>query len=361
MGTVWFGFSVNGQLSSERQCFEGDHAEVRADRGPRAAAVGAAGRRMTAPADASLVDSPPGLAAAAGDAGAHDGAGASGTSIMVPVVLPAVQADFGVARADASLPYTLLMIGFGVGGLFMGRLADPLWCGGAAGPGRGRPGPWAFSPALSHNIWWFCGGARPADRPVRQLGNVLALAGRHLAVVHAAARHCGGHLRQRQLLGGAVRPPIVQHFVEAWAGARLTWAWPCSAASRCWRWRSSRCASGPGAGRAAAMASGQPAGSLPFGLKPGTALALLSVAGVSCCVAMSMPQVHIVAYCADLGYGAARGAEMLSLMLACGIVSRLISGAICDRIGGLRTLLPGLGPADGGAGDVLPFDGLVPL
>src|SRR5690606_15820013 len=51
--------------------------------------------------------------------------------------------------------------------------------------------------------------------------------------------------------------------------------------------------------------------------------------------------VHIVAYCGDLGFGAARGAEMLSLMLACGIVSRLLSGAICDRIGGLRTLLLG--------------------
>jgi nitrate/nitrite transporter NarK len=56
---------------------------------------------------------------------------------------------------------------------------------------------------------------------------------------------------------------------------------------------------------------------------------------------MAMPQVHIVAYCADLGYGAARGAEMLSLMLACGIVSRLVSGVICDRIGALRTLLLG--------------------
>ena len=33
---------------------------------------------------------------------------------VVPVVLPSVQADFGVARADASLPYTLTMIGFGV-------------------------------------------------------------------------------------------------------------------------------------------------------------------------------------------------------------------------------------------------------
>ena len=57
-------------------------------------------------------------------------------------------------------------------------------------------------------------------------------------------------------------------------------------------------------------------------------VAFTSIAGVACCVAMSMPQVHIVAYCADLGYGAARGAEMLSVMLAFGIASRLISGAI---------------------------------
>ena len=79
----------------------------------------------------------------------------------------------------------------------------------------------------------------------------------------------------------------------------------------------------------------------PFGLSLNQAQSLLCIAGVACCVAMSMPQVHIVAYCGDLGYGAARGAEMLSLMLAFGIVSRLISGSICDRIGGLRTLLLG--------------------
>lgn len=50
---------------------------------------------------------------------------------------------------------------------------------------------------------------------------------------------------------------------------------------------------------------------------------------------------HIAAYCIDLGFGAARGAEMLSLMLACGMFSRLVSGVICDRIGGVRTLLLG--------------------
>jgi MFS family permease len=76
---------------------------------------------------------------------------------------------------------------------------------------------------------------------------------------------------------------------------------------------------------------------------------------------MAMPQVHIVSYCTDLGYGAARGAEMLSLMLACGVVSRLVSGAICDRIGGLRTLM--LGSVLQGIALLLflPFDGLVSL
>jgi MFS family permease len=99
----------------------------------------------------------------------------------------------------------------------------------------------------------------------------------------------------------------------------------------------------------------------PFGLSVPQAQWLLSLAAVGCCVAMAMPQVHIVAYCSDLGFGPARGAEMLSLMLACGIVSRLVSGAICDRIGGIRTLL--LGSVLQGIALLmfLPFDGLVPL
>jgi len=99
----------------------------------------------------------------------------------------------------------------------------------------------------------------------------------------------------------------------------------------------------------------------PFGLPIPHAQALLCVAGFACCVAMSMPQVHIVAYCGDLGFGAARGAEMLSLMLGAGIVSRLVSGAICDRIGGLRTLL--LGSFLQGVALLLfiPFDSLASL
>lgn len=90
---------------------------------------------------------------------------------------------------------------------------------------------------------------------------------------------------------------------------------------------------------AAAAAAAHRQAAMPFSAN--TLQVILCIAGVCCCVAMSMPQVHIVAYCGDLGYGVARGAEMLSLMLGCGIVSRLVSGLIADRIGGVRTLLLG--------------------
>ncbi len=76
----------------------------------------------------------------------------------------------------------------------------------------------------------------------------------------------------------------------------------------------------------AAAARQPPAQAGAAGLSPNALQVLLCVAGVACCVAMSMPQVHIVAYCGDLGYGVARGAEMLSLMLGFGIISRIAFG-----------------------------------
>ena len=98
-----------------------------------------------------------------------------------------------------------------------------------------------------------------------------------------------------------------------------------------------------------------------LGLSANALQTLLCVAGLACCVAMSMPQVHIVAYCGDLGYGPARGAEMLSLMLGFGIVSRLATGFVADRVGGVATLL--LGSTLQGVALVLYllFDGLASL
>ena len=96
-------------------------------------------------------------------------------------------------------------------------------------------------------------------------------------------------------------------------------------------------------------------------LSPLTLQVLLCIAGVACCVAMSMPQVHIVAYCGDLGYGVARGAEMLSMMLGFGIISRVGSGFIADRIGGVRTLLLGSVLQGVALFLYLWFDGLISL
>ena len=286
--------------------------------------------------------------------------GASGMYV-VPVTLPFVQADFGVSRADASLPYTLLMIGFGAGGLLMGRLADRFGVAVPLSIGSVCLGLGFAAAALAGNIWVFALahglligmlGSACTFSPLLADTSLWFVRRRGIAVAVCASGN---------YLGGAIWPTIVQHFVQqvGWRQTYLGLAVFCTltmlALAQLMRQRPPALAAQPSG------ANGQAMGSAPFGLPPRTALALLSVAALACCVAMAMPQVHIVAYCTDLGYGAARGAEMLSIMLACGIVSRLVSGFVCDRIGGLRTLL--LGSTLQGIALLLflPFDGLVPL
>jgi len=289
----------------------------------------------------------------------------SSAMYVVSVVLPAVQAEFGVARADASLPYTLLMIGFGLGGIAMGKLADrygvmvPVLVG-AAGLGTGFIAAGLSGSltgfAIAHGLLLGLLGSSATFAPLVADTSLWFVRRRGIAVAICASGN---------YLAGAVWPPIVQHFVET-AGWRATYiglgifcavTMPLLAALMRQRPPTAVAAAAPTRRAGAAVVPS----TRPFGLSLNQAQALLCVAGVACCVAMSMPQVHIVAYCGDLGYGAARGAEMLSLMLACGIVSRLVSGLICDRIGGLRTLL--LGSVLQGVALLLfiPFDSLTSL
>ena len=288
----------------------------------------------------------------------------SGAMYVISVVLPAVQAEFGVARADASLPYTLMMVGFGLGGIAMGRLADRFGvmavvlfgaCGlGAGFITAGMSGSLTMF-ALAHGVLLGAMGSAATFAPLVADTSLWFVRRRGIAVAICASGNYAA---------GAIWPPIVQHFVEL-AGWRQTYigigafclvTMPLLALMLRPRPPAAALAPNSTARLAGAMPSNR-----PFGLAPAHAQALLCIAGVACCVAMAMPQVHIVAYCGDLGYGAARGAEMLSLMLACGIVSRLVSGLICDRIGGLRTLL--LGSILQGLALLLfiPFDGLVSL
>ncbi len=283
----------------------------------------------------------------------------SGAMYVIAVVLPAVQAEFGVARADASLPYTMMMVGFGLGGIAMGRLADRfgvLWVVllGAVGLGTGFIAAGMAGSltvfALVHGVLLGACGSAATFAPLVADTSLWFVKRRGIAVAICASGNYAA---------GAIWPPIVQHFVES-VGWRSTYiglgvfcvvTMPLLAMGL----RARPPAAVAGASTRAAVSN------RPFGLSLTQAQTLLCIAGVACCVAMAMPQVHIVAYCGDLGYGAARGAEMLSLMLACGIVSRLVSGAICDRIGGLRTLL--LGSVLQGLALLLfiPFDGLLSL
>ena len=260
---------------------------------------------------------------------------------VVSVMLPAVQAEFGVSRAEASLPYTLLMIGFGVGCVLMGKLADrfgivPVILTGALSLGLGFAAcGWVGSItgyALVQGILVGLFGSSTTFVPLIADTSLWFVKRRGIAVAVCASGN---------YLAGAVWPPVVQHFVESvgwrhtYIGLGLFTAVSMVLLAGAMRAKS------PAATQAALKAGGPVPSSRPFGLSLGQAQGLLCLAGTACCVAMAMPQVHIVAYCGDLGFGAARGAEMLSLMLACGIASRLISGAICDHIGGVRTLLLG--------------------
>jgi MFS family permease len=279
----------------------------------------------------------------------------------VAVALPPVQAEFAVARSEASLPYTLTMIGFGLGGILMGRLSDrfgvlvPVLAGGIF-LGLGF-----IAAAQANSLWQFA----------LVQGVLIGLLGTSATFAPLVADTSLWFTRRRGIavaicasgnyLAGALWPPLLQHFFDS-AGWRATYIGVgvfalAAMIPLAFVLRRRPPALAPASDAAAAAPGAAPAPGFP----PNALTALLCVAGVACCVAMSMPQVHIVAYCGDLGYGAARGAEMLSLMLGFGIVSRLASGWICDRIGGLRTLLLGSGLQGVALLLFLPFDGLAAL
>jgi MFS family permease len=256
----------------------------------------------------------------------------------VVVTLPAVQAEFAVARADASLPYTLTMIGFGLGTVVLGRQVDRL---GIVLPVVGA--------TLTLGLAFMVSGAAPSLMTFAA-ANLLCGAGSSVTFAPLIADISHWFTRRRGIavaicasgnyLGGAAWPPIVQRLVEAggWRQTQVIVGAVCLACMLPLATVLRRRLAAHATQDAAAVAGDANAS---LGLSPAALFALLCIAGVACCVAMSMPQVHIVAYCGDLGFGVARGAEMLSLMLGFGIVSRIASGFIADRIGGVATLLIG--------------------
>jgi MFS family permease len=274
------------------------------------------------------------------------------------VALPAVQADFGVTRADASLAYTLSMIGFGIGAVTIGGLIDRF----------GIVGPLTAS-TLALSLGFIVSAFAP-NLMVFALANLAIGIGSSGAFAPLMADISHWFTRRRGIavavcasgnyFGGAVWPPIVQRLIEAggWRHSQIVIGMVCLLTMLPLLVGLRRGLAAHQEEDGAASAAGA---SAALGLNSHVLFALLCIASVACCVAMSMPQVHIVAYCSDLGYGVARGAEMLSLMLGFGIISRIGSGFIADRIGGLATLLVGSVMQAAALLLYALFDGLTPL
>jgi MFS family permease len=278
----------------------------------------------------------------------------------VIVALPTVQAEFGVARSAASLPYTMTMICFGFGGILLGRLSDRFGI---------------FVPAVGGTVTLALGYA--AASQATTLGHFILAQGLLVGVASSVTfgpiiadtslwftRRRGiavAIIASGSYLAGTVWPPVVQHFIESqgWRRTFLGIAGFCVITMLPLALTLRRPA--PLAGTTTMTSATGSRSARPLGMSPAALQTLLIIAGLSCCVAMSMPQVHIVAYSGDLGHGVGRGAQMLSMMLGFGVVSRLASGWICDRIGGRRTLLLGSGLQALALVLFLPFEGLVSL
>ena len=254
------------------------------------------------------------------------------------VIMPAVETEFGVGRAEAALPYTLTMVGFALGNFLIGQAVDrfgvtasliaaavAIACGfalatfsksivmlSAAQLVVGLGSAVGFGPLIADISHWF----------VRRRGIAVAL------------------VASGNYLSGAFWPMVLAGMLETggWrdvylfmATVTLVGVIPLALLLR---------PRVPEDVQAQAQAlSHQNARS--SGLSPRALQYLLGLAGIGCCVAMSMSQVHIVSYCVDLGYGPAVGAEMLALMLMGGVASRIVSGLVADRLGGVPTLLIG--------------------
>ncbi len=276
----------------------------------------------------------------------------------VVVTLPAIEADFGLTRGDASMPYMVTMIGFATGGILMGRLLDRFGIFPPVVLGAAMLAVGYIAISFAPNVWVF---SLIQGLIIGMLGSAATFAPLVADISHWFDKRRGiavAIVASGNYLSGTIWPPIISWGIES-VGWRETHVWigiicVCIMLPLAFMLRERP----PGHGDEVQPQATAP---MPFGASPRVVQILLIVAGLACCVAMSMPQVHIVAYCSDLGYGMARGAEMLSIMLALGVVSRLASGFIADKIGGVATLLLGSTLQCIALFFFIPFDGLVSL
>ncbi|HLT01784.1 MAG TPA: MFS transporter [Geminicoccaceae bacterium] len=263
----------------------------------------------------------------------------AGATYLVVVALKPIAAEFGWPRAVPSLCYSLALLGAGLGGLFWGKVSDrvgmvrPALLGGcmvALGAWLASSADGVFTLYIAHGLFIGFLGNGVFVAPL--LANITRWFDRRVGMAVAV-------VATGQSMAGAVWPPILRYLTDAygWRQAFSTYAaiallmlLPLGLALR------APPRSTTGSSRIGGDGSGR-----VLGWPANMVIGVLCLAIVGCCVAMSMPMVHIIAYATDLGHPGARAAEMLAVLLAAAVVSRLVAGWVADRIGGLWTLLIG--------------------
>ena len=275
----------------------------------------------------------------------------------VVVIMPAVEAELALPRAEASMPYTLSMLGYGLGNFVIGRWVDRVGIATALMGASFGIAISLFAATLASDI-----GVLAAVHLILGLFAAVGFAPLMSDISHWFVKWRGTAMAlvaSANYLSGAVWPTALAGVLaqDGWRAAYLTLAvitvvvvFPLAMLLRR---RVPEVAVGVMLEATLMQRNG--------GLSPVRLQIYLGCAGIACCVAMSMPQVHIVSYCVGLGYGPVAGAEMLSLMLFGGVLSRISFGLLSDRLGGVRTLLFGSALQCLGLAFFLPYDGLVSL
>lgn len=276
----------------------------------------------------------------------------------IVMVMPAMQAEYDVGRGDVSLPFTVTMIGFAFGNLVLGRVVDrygfvicQIIAAAIAAAGF-------LVVTYAQSIWTLTAmqavigfGSAAGFGPLAADVSHWFMKRRGIAVAFAASGN---------YVSGAFWTVVLTPVLEAFGWRAVYYSLAAAIIflipplTVLIRRRPPEAAMAVAATAAATRVRGS-------GFSPRMLQILLCVAGLACCVAMSMPQVHIIAYCVDLGYGPAVGAEMLAMMLLAGVASRVLSGMISDWLGGVAAVLIGSVLQCLALFLYLPFDGLVSL
>jgi MFS family permease len=267
-----------------------------------------------------------------------------GSPLLIVVGMKTMQEELGTDRSLLALAGSLVWVGTGAGGILMGWLADRIGvrrtvtigafmiAGGLALSSTGTI--WALLVGHGLMIGLFGnGGVYPP---------LLVYVSRWFERRRGAAIAL---ISSGQYVAGVVWPTLFERGIDGfgwqtamlmYAGVVLALILPAAVMLK----------PVPGFAPAIRPAAGAvtPAARRPqriAGLHPNTVQALICVAGFCCCIPMSLPSAHLVAFCGDIGIKPTHGAAMLSVMLGAAFLARQAWGALADRIGGLRTVMVG--------------------